>query len=230
DPVLNATELAIQDNNNQAAFWTILGSLSFWALFSQMIFKAAGYNLLVTFFPTYLELAHQIAAEKAGELTSWSLVAVVIGSLLGGRIIDQLQRLTGNKRISRVGVASTTLLLTASIMAASCYAVNGEQVAAMIAVSSFTMGIAGPCAWAASIDVGGKNTAVVMGLLNMGGALSGIFISPLIGRLIDSIKLTEGNWNLVIQAHALFYLIAALCWLAVTFERTPDPVETIDAV
>jgi hypothetical protein len=54
--------------------------------------------------------------------------------------------------------------------------------------------------------------------------------APLIGLLIDTIKKTNGNWDLVIQVHALFYLIAGLSWLVVTLERTPKPLETNNAI
>ncbi len=226
----SVVEKSDRKSSNRLAIWAILGGLSFWALFSQMILKAAGYNLLVTFFPSYLEMAFEISPQDAGELTSWSLVAVVVGSLLGGRLIDQLQQRTGSRRISRVGVAALTLLLTAIIMGAASSATTARQTAILIAASSLIMGVASPCAWAASIDIGGKNTAVVMGFLNMGGALAGILISPLVGRLIDHIKSTHGNWNLVIQVHALFYLIAAVSWLFVNLETSPAPLESTDVV
>lgn len=215
---------------NNAQFWMVVGSLSFWGLFVQSAFKAAGYNLLVTFYPAYLELGHKVSAERAGLLASWSLVAVFFGSILGGRLVDFLQQRTGSKRVSRVGVASVSLLLTAAVMALSSIATSAMQVAILIAISSALMAFAGPCAWAASVDVGGKNTAVISGFLNMGGALAGIVFAPLIGRLIDTIKKTDGNWDLVIQVHALFYLIAGLSWLVVNLERTPKSVEVSDAV
>lgn len=207
----------------------ILLNQSFWAMFVQMIFKAAGYNLLVTFFPAYLELAYKISKEDAGRLTSWSLMAVIFGSLAAGRCIDILQRTTGSKWISRCGVGGVSLTLTAGIMWGATFTGNATEMALVIAVSSLIMGLANPCAWAATIDIGGKNTAVVMGFLNMGGAVAGILISPLVGRLIDYIKLTQGNWNWVIHLHAAFYLIAALCWLMVNPERTLNPRENNNA-
>jgi hypothetical protein len=72
------------------------------------------------------------------------------------------------------------------------------------------------------MDIGGKNTAVAMGCLNCGASLAGILITPALGRLIDHIRATGGDWNLVIYIHAGFYLTAGLCWLAVDPER---PVE-----
>jgi len=227
---VDVTEQASRSNSRWSALWGMLNRFSFWALLIQMIFKAAGYNLLVTFLPTYLELSQSISPDRAAELSSWSLVTVVVGSLCGGWVVDQLQRLTGSKHISRVGVGCVSLLLTAFIMGVATYGTTGRQIAIMIAVSSFLMGVAGPCAWAAIIDVGGKNSAVVMGFLNMGGALAGIVISPLVGRLMDHIKATGGNWNLVIHVHVLFYLIAAISWLFVSLERTPQSLEATDVI
>ncbi len=208
----------------------ILLNVSFWAMFVQMIFKAAGYNLLMTYFPAYLEFAFEVSNEQAGQLTSYSLMAVVFGSLLGGRCVDGLQRRTGSKWVSRCGVASSSMFLTAGIMWAATLTNTATEMAVAIAVSSLVMGLSSPCSWAATIDIGGKNTAVIMGLLNMGGALSGILLTPLVGRLIDNIKRTQGNWDLVIYVHAAFYAIAAVCWLLVNPERTLNPRENNNAV
>lgn len=216
-----APDLAIVD---------MLLAMSFWTMFAQMIFKAAGYNLLVTYFPAYLEYAYAIPQEEAGRMTSWSLLGVILGSLVGGRCVDILQRWTGNKWISRCGVAACSLALTAIVMWGSTFTANAQEMAIAMAVASFVQGIANPCSWVATIDIGGKNTAVIMGFLNMGGALSGILITPLVGRLIDTIKRTQGDWNLVIYVHAVFYLTAAVCWLLVNPERTLNPRENHDAV
>lgn len=211
-------------------FFDVFLSLTFWALFVQMIFKAAGYNLFVTYFPAYLEFAFQASKEDAGRLTSWSMIALILGSLGAGHCIDGLQRLTGSKRVSRCGVAASSLFLTAFITWCATWTGNATHMALVIATASFVMGLANPCAWAATIDIGGKDTAVVMGLLNMGSALAGILITPLVGRLIDGIKASHGNWDLVIHVHAAFYLTAAICWLVVNPERTLNPRENLDAV
>ena len=186
-----------------------------WALCGQLIFKAAGYNFFVTFFPAFLEYKYNIEKADAGMLTTYPLIGVVFGSLLGGMVIDGLYKKTGSKWISRCGVASGALLLTATFAFGSTFTGSAQELATVIAVGSFFSGVAMPCPWAASIDMGGKNPALVMGMMNAAGCLAGICISPLIGRLIDHIKATDGNWNIVIFVHAGFYLCAALLWLVV---------------
>jgi sugar phosphate permease len=186
-----------------------------WALCGQLIFKAAGYNFFVTFFPAFLEYKYNIEKADAGMLTTYPLIGVVFGSLLGGLVIDGLYKKTGSKWISRCGVASGALLLTATFAFGSTFTGSAQELATVIAVGSFFSGVAMPCPWAASIDMGGKNPALVMGMMNAAGCLAGICISPLIGRLIDHIKRTDGNWDVVVYVHAGFYLCAALLWLVV---------------
>ena len=191
-----------------------------WALCGQLIFKAAGYNFFVTFFPAFLEYKYNIEKADAGMLTTYPLIGVVFGSLLGGMVIDGLYKKTGSKWISRCGVASGALLLTATFAFGSTFTGSAQQLATVIAVGSFFSGVAMPCPWAASIDMGGKNPALVMGMMNAAGCLAGICISPLIGRLIDHIKRIDGNWDVVVYVHAGFYLCAALLWLVVNPNKT----------
>jgi sugar phosphate permease len=191
-----------------------------WALCGQLIFKAAGYNFFVTFFPAFLEYKYKIAKVDAGMLTTYPLIGVVFGSLLGGVIIDGLYKKTGSKWISRCGVAAGALFLTATFAFGSTFTGSAQELATVIAIGAFFSGVAMPCPWAASIDMGGKNPALVMGMMNAAGCLAGICISPLIGRLIDYIKRTDGNWDIVVFVHAGFYFCAALLWLVVNPNKT----------
>lgn len=212
----------IPRTSGRETLYRFLSNRSIWGLTCQAFFKAAGYNLLVTFFPAFLELAYEIPREEAGTLTSWSLIGLVVGSLLGGWLIDRLQRQTNSKRISRCVVAVTTLTLTAVLMLAACGTATARQMAAVMAAAALVSGVANACPWAAIMDIGGSNTAVAMGCLNCGASLAGILVTPALGQLIDRIRGTAGDWNQVIYIHAAFYLAAGLCWLAVDPERTID--------
>lgn len=190
-------------------------SISMWGLCGQMLFKAAGYNFFVTFFPAFLEFKYEITKSSAGMLTTWPLIGVVAGSLFGGVIIDRVYQRTGSKRLSRCGIAFVTLLLCGLLVVASTWTGSATQLTFVMAVSSLFAGLSLPCPWAATIDMGGRNAALVMGLMNSAGCLAGIFISPLIGRLIDHIRETNGNWDTAVFVHAGFYLVSAVLWLAV---------------
>jgi hypothetical protein len=99
-----------------------------------------------------------------------------------------------------------------------------------LCVASFFSGIAGAPAWAATLDLGGRNTAVVMGWMNTASAAAGIAFSPFVGQLVDALKEGRGDWSLLIWLHAGFYLIAAAGWLVVFPDRPLSPVDHDDAV
>lgn len=202
---------------------SLLTNQNLWGLSGQALFKAAGYNILVTFLPAILEYAYHVPRDQTGGLASWSLLGVIAGSMVGGWIIDLVQQCTGRKFYSRSGVGCVTLILTTLFMTAAGFANNATDLTILLTVSSLFSGMAGAAPWVATIDIGGKNTAVVMGAMNSASALAGILISPLVGKLVDFIKATDGDWSLVIWLHAAFYAIAALSWLCVDPDKTFNP-------
>ena len=193
----------------------ILGGLSILWLAIQSFFRAAGYNLFVTFFPEFLERGHGLSREAAGSLTFWPLFGVIIGGLIGGPLVDGLLRLTGNRWISRSGVAFVALGTTALLTFAAASAGSVQMLVLLISIGAGFSGMASPSAWAAVIDLGGRYTATFAGLMNMAGCVAGILVTPFLGRMIDRIKETDGDWNQVIFLHAAFYLIAAVSWLMI---------------
>ncbi|MCA9096502.1 MAG: MFS transporter, partial [Planctomycetaceae bacterium] len=204
----------------------LLSSRSFWGLAGQAFFKAAGYNFSVTFFPAMLEFAYETPREMTGTLASGSMVGLVVGSLVGGWTIDSIQRRTNNKRLSRCGIAAISLVGTGCVMLMVPVTDSARSLAVLLGAAAFVSGFAQSPPWAAIIDIGGKQTAVAMGFMNCASSLPGIVISPLTGKLMDHIRETEGDWNLLIYLHAAFYLAAASCWLFVnpykSIESQPD--------
>lgn len=199
---------------------TLLTNLNLWGLSGQALFKAAGYNILVTFLPAILEYAYKVPRDQTGGLASWSLVGVIVGSMLGGWVVDGVQRRTGRKRYSRSGVGCVSLIVTTLLMTAAGFSSSPVSLIVLLTAASLFSGMAGAPPWVATIDIGGKNAAVVMGAMNSASALAGILISPWVGRIVDYIRATNGNWGLVIWLHAAFYGIAAVSWLCVDPDKT----------
>lgn len=196
-------------------FLRIAGSLSVWALISQGFFRAAGYNLLITFLPAIFEYAYQVPRSQTGHLASWALAALVVGSMFGGAIIDFVQHKTGSKYCSRSGVACVALTVTATLTFAAGCSGTATGLAALLAAAGLFSSLASPAAWASTMDLGGKDTAVVMGTMNTFSAMAGIAVSPLVGRMVDWTHETGGNFSYVIWLHAGFYILGAASWLLV---------------
>ena len=193
----------------------IAGSSSLWALVVQSGFRAAGYQLFVTWFAAYLEQAFGETRKSAALLSSLPLIGVVPGSLLGGVVIDALLNKTASKRISRSGVAIAALTLAGlSCLAASSTDSAGWLVAGMV-LSAFFSGLGGPAAWVATMDVAGRYTAFIMAVMNMGGTIGGFLLPIRVGYMIEDIKSTGGDWNQVLYLIAGIYLTAAFCWIFV---------------
>jgi MFS family permease len=208
----------------------LLTSVSLWGLAAMALFKAAGYNLQVTFLPAMLQFAYGLTPERAGSLTAWSLVAFIAGSLLSGILIDFVQRRTGSRYYSRSGVGAGSLGLAALGMLAAGFTRSPTELVQTLCVASFFSGIAGAPAWAATLDLGGRNTALVMGWMNTASAAAGIVFSPFVGKLVDLLKGGWGDWSLLIWLHAGFYLIAAASWLVVFPDQPLSPEDNDDAV
>jgi MFS family permease len=219
EPLPDQAERKLNEEYERISFVTLIGSAAMWGLGMQACFKAAGYNLLVTFLPTMLELGYGVSKRHAGVMASWSLVMVIIGSMLGGWFVDQIQAWTSNKMYSRSGFAGLALGMTALLMLLASFSQTAVVLSVWLAAASLISGLANAGPWAATLDLGGRNTAVVMGMMNMASALAGLLFVPLVGRLIDDLVKGGGDWNTIILLHALFYLLAALGWLVVNPDR-----------
>jgi MFS family permease len=194
-------------------------SLSFWAICVQSGFRAAGYQMFVTWFPAFLEKGYGVTRESAGLLASSPLIGVVFGALAGGRMIDFLLNRTGSKWISRCGVAVGALALAGLFCVTASWTASPQLLVASMVMSAFFSGLGGPAAWAATMDVAGRYTAVIMALMNMGGTLGGFFLPIVVGHMIADIERSGGDWNQVLYLIAGIYWAAAICWIFINPNR-----------
>ena len=201
--------------------WKLIAHASFFWMCVQAPFRAAGYNLFVTYFPEFLERGHGMSVSKAAQMATWPFIGVIAGGLVGGVVIDTLQKLTGNRTISRSGFAAVSLTLTTILTVVSAYAPTPGQVVLLITLGSAFSGMASPAVWAGLIDLGGKHAAVVSGASNMIGCLAGVVFTPLVGILVDQIKENQMGWDVLILVHAGFYACAALAFMFVRIGDRP---------
>lgn len=186
----------------------------------QEFLRAAGYTLLVTWFPAFLEQGLGVSRKEAGEMTSQTLAAVVVGSLLGGFVVDYLFRRTGSRRLSRSGTMVVALGVCALMTLVATRLQTVDQQVGAVVVGSFFFGLSTPAVWTATLDIAGPWAAVVMATMNMFGT-AGSLASPVVnGYLIDYIQRTDGNWFWVLYLTAAIYAGCAAFWLAIDSEKT----------
>jgi MFS family permease len=184
------------------------------ALCAQQTFRGAGYVFFASWFATYLRETHQVTDLTAGVMNGLPLLAVVIGSPLGGLIVDLVLARTGSHRLSRQGVAIVASLVCSGLIVISLSVSNPWLAVLLISAGSFFASFGGPCAYCAAIDMGGRYTPLAFGLMNMMGNL-GSAAFPLITPwlLAQNDSAGGGNWRLVLFCFAGMYLATAICWL-----------------
>jgi sugar phosphate permease len=115
-----------------------------WGINLQSYFRSAGYALLVTWLPAFLEYRFGVGPDRAGGLAMYPLAGVIVGSLLGGWAVDRLLTVTGSKWLSRVGLAVIGLGICAALTFASSWAVSAGGFVALIAAGAGMSGFANP--------------------------------------------------------------------------------------
>lgn len=193
----------------------ILTNPAILALCSQQFFRAAAYAFFTTWFPTFLQKTRGISIAESGYLQSSVLIAVLLGSVSGGWLIDQIYRSTRNLWLSRSGVGASCMILCGLLILSAWFAESVTMMMGLIAVAAFFAAFAGPCAYVTTIDIGGRFVPPVFGLMNMSGNF-GAAVSP---TVVGWFFLQTDNWNLILVVFGVTYLIAAGFWLMMNPNR-----------
>jgi sugar phosphate permease len=192
---------------------------SCWAYFLQAAFRAYGYAFFGTWCPAYLEKAFVLSKREAGEVATWPLVAFGVGSLLGGFVVDALLVATRSRWISRCGTSVFGLGVAACCFAVATWSDTEGLVTAMLSVGCLFAALAGPATWAAGMDLGGRHTAVIFGVMNMAGNV-GAYLCPIqVGRLFVYVEASGASWNLVLWLFAGINAAGAVLWFFVDPSR-----------
>lgn len=187
-------------------------------LCGQQICRASGYMFFASWFPTFLQETRGVSVAESGYLQGLVLAGTLAGSIFGGTLTDWIWRRTGSLRLSRSGVGATFLAACAILIMAAWFVQDATLAVALLALGSLLAALAGPCALAATIDIGGKRVPQVFGVMNMSGNLAAAACPVLVGKLFE----WTSNWNLVLLLFAGVYLVGAISWGFV------DPQKHID--
>ena len=199
--------------STRAAIGAMLKSRSMWALNSQTFFQSFGYAILITWFPTYLIKGRGMNLTNAGDLTIMPLVGIVLGSLLGGYLIDLILKRTGSKWLSRCLLPGASLILCALAAMASSWISDPVMAVGMIAVGMFFTGIANPGKWACTIDLTAGHSATGLAIMNMAGNIGAWLCPKIVGRMFEMFEKGTGNWDYFLWLIVSIQLSAAVSCL-----------------
>jgi sugar phosphate permease len=177
-------------------------------LCGQQFLRAAATALFFTWFPRFLQEAKGVGLAESGLLAALPLLAGMLGSLFGGTVSDLLLRSTGNARLSRQGLSTVAMVVSAGASFAAYWMPDAYLAVGLVSVAAFSGYVGGVSAYATAISMGGSRVATVFATMNMSGNV-GAAILPL---AVGTIAARTGDWNFTLLLFAGLYLGSGICW------------------
>ncbi|MBI1904020.1 MAG: MFS transporter [Planctomycetia bacterium] len=212
-------ENALVKKSEPIPWGTILSSASMWWVGAQQFFRAAGYMFFATWFATFLQETRNVSVQGSGLLNSLPLLGVVAGASIGGVLSDWILRASGSRWMARQGLSLVCLTGCAVLILASLAVKNTTLAVLVITAGSFCASLAAPCAYAITIDLGGRHVTAVFSFMNMCGNVGGFAFPILVPYLVK----WTGSWSLVLYVFAGIYAAAAICWVCFDSRRAIVP-------
>lgn len=209
-------------------WWQLVTSPAMWLICAQQFFRAGGQVFFASWFATYLQETRAVSLEQSAWLTALPVVTFMLATFVAGGVSDAILVRTGSLNQARKGVAMTSLALCAAIVAAAWFVDDPLLAVVIISAGMFMAGFAGPCAYAVTIDVGGRNVPAVFATMNMVGNLGAGLLAWVVPHFRQAIERplasssdpVRASWDAVLLLFAGTYLAAALCWVWLRIE--PD--------
>ncbi len=202
---------------------SVLRSPDVWLLGLAMVTMAATYNLLISWYPKYLQEARGISASDSGLYSSLVLAAGASGCLLGGWVTDRLTEGFAGRRWGRTLQAVAGSALTAAALGGSVLVDSPAVATALVAAACFGVQIQMPSWWAAATLVSGRHVGALFGFMNMIGNVGGIASPAFFGWLLDRMdaagRVGRAKWEPGFWAYVGLSLIGAALWAFVDPRR-----------
>ena len=199
---------ALRGNEKDEIPWlAIFLSSSLWLICMQQFCRAGTLRLFDMWLPTYLQEARGQRVETANYWTSLPLLAGVVGGLLGGILSDFVLTRTQSRRAARQGVAIGSI-----VVALCCYGlafrVTDVWGAVLLAsVGVLIMQFSSPCAYALTMDMGGRNLGVIFATMNMAGNLGAWAFTTYLPRVVQ-----WRGWDRALLVFASMHVVAIVSW------------------
>ena len=190
-----------------------------WMICGQQYCRAAGLVFFASWFATFLQESRHITVMKFGMLSILPHLAVAAACLIGGGLTDAAYRRTGRLDLSRKGLAVVSLTLCTLLIFSAYFVADATLAVVVISLGIFCAGLAGPSAYAVTMDMGSRHVGAVFATMNMIGNFGAGMLPWLIPRFRKWIASNPGlldfcggdSWNVIVMLIALLHLAAAIC-------------------
>jgi sugar phosphate permease len=186
---------------------TVLRSPNMWAIMCAYFTYVYCLWIFLSWLPSYLVEFRQFTLLKVGLLASLPLWAGVVGDTVGGLATDWLLTKTGNAKFARrlvaiVGMLGCVVFIVPAALTEDAY----TAVYCLTAAMFFLECTIGP-SWAVPMDVGGKYSGTVSGMMNMAGNIGGALSPMVFGILVQF-----GSWQAPFIVAAGLLILGAAVW------------------
>jgi len=207
----------VPTGNPAATPWLgLFSSPALWWICGQQVCRAAGYMFFTSWFATYLQETRGVGIAQSGLLNMLPLLAVVVGGMTGGALSDWLLKRTGSRNVARRWMSMVCTLTCAGLIFRALTLDDALVAVLVISAGSFFAAMAGPCAYTATIDMGGPHVATVNATMNMMGNF-GAWSFPI---AVPWLLTKFGSWDAVLVVFGACYVGSALFWLLLKPEGT----------
>jgi MFS transporter, ACS family, glucarate transporter len=222
-PHVNAAELQLigagpdQERHQRVPWGSVVRHRTLTALCLMYGGAIYGWYFYLTWLPTYLLRARGFDLKQVGWLAALPLLAIAAGVFLGGWSSDLFSHRWGARVGRRLpGLVGLPFAALAALLAATTTSPVTSALLLASAAGLAALGVAP--AWAVCLEIGGAHAGVVSGTMNTFGNLGGALSPVVVGFCLQR----WSSWEAPLFSVAAFYLLAAVCWLAI------DPQQPIE--
>ncbi len=186
---------------------TLLRSPNMWAIMCGYFTYVYCLWIFLSWLPSYLIEARHFTLLKVGLFASLPLWAGVVGDTVGGLATDWLLHKTGNTRLSRRAVAIVGMLGCVCFIVPAALTEDAYTAVYCLTGAMFFLECTIGPSWAVPMDVGGKCSGTVSGMMNMAGNIGGALSPIVFGFLVQ-----YGSWQAPFIVAAALLVIGSAVW------------------
>ncbi len=198
---------------------TALRTPGVWFLCLMYFTQTYGFNLYVTWMPTYLQHEKHMHGTVLGILAGLPLLLSVPADLFGGLLTDRLSRGLGLRKgrclVGFFSLAAAGVFLFSGAFASGI--ISAVLIALAAASSNFLLG----ASWGTCADMAGDHAGTLSAAMNTSGQIGGV-LSPIVFAYLTRAHASgvpQASWAGPLYVTAALYLLGALCWYFVHPER-----------
>ena len=210
------------EGNAKVDLWSLFRHRNVWGMMIGFFCMNFATYFFVTWFPTYLTVAHGFSLKELGTLGAIPALMGIPGSLLGGVTSDLLYR----KGFSLTTARKTCLVLGMLLSSVIAFAAFTDSIAVILTLFSITYaGLAFTAAniWTLPADVAPASNyvATLGGIQNFAGNLAGIVTASFTGLMLS---LSHGSFVIPLLVAGGICVLGALTFMFVLGKLEPLPI------